>query len=392
MMAIAAFPVALAVFFVLYAQALSSITDTDKIDKFRASIDAHLDDFLADRNFVRRKGVFPEYGNEHDAGPFLNPRLRWQDPDGEYDDYLPPQAPEDQWIILPESLETFLDECEVGEWTQRLDELAAMEVDTSWIGKLSGFDHWELLRSSPAAALLGEDPDVGQVSIPHPRWSALTGQARVHLARGVINGRLREALAETRHLAMLAYSTETLIGATIASAELGFEARLHDSLAAREALPEFEWKVLDEAQRFQIRRYVFSMEKLFSLWTPPDVLAKIFVPGSPAVCSALMKGIDSAASARKFFEPRFPFESDYRPAYALLDRVVSRVGADCRLTHLRERWERAAADPYSVRYPFSEKHDVDRFNGMLLPYVRRDFGITYFQPYSEAFSIYKPDS
>ena len=361
--------------------------DLQRIASYRAGFEDHFDEFLTDAEFIRETGVFREYGNLHDAGVFLNPRLRWQKPDGRYNEYQDASEP-DRAIAIPVALKQRLDEWEDGEWTTHLEEIASSDVDTSWIGDLEPYDHWEWYRNSLTDTLIRDDPNLRALSFPHPESSALLIHARIHLARAAIQNDLERAIVQLRHLAHLTQSTETLVGTMVALGIFGFEADLHATLAELGDLPAFDWLVFDKNERLRLRRYVWSLDDLVSIFAPPEAITRVTDLNVPGLCISLSKGIDDAAFSRVLFAPHFPLEDDYRPNYAVLDAAMEATEGRCRLTHVRARWQQAAKDPRSIRW-------IDLIgrswlpSTVELPYIRRRTGVSAFAPYKRPFRMYE---
>ena len=253
---------------------------------------ANLDFFCEQQSLLAADPWFHEPRTEGDAGPLLNAWMPWE---------MGP-APQGSPLSVPAHLpQSFLD---FREWLSFQAGLSTL--DFGWMGQLHAYDRWDILRNRPTP--FREPFDLTYE--PMPQFGHLILWARFRLLQGLRTGQPLAAARDVRHLAWLAYSTDTLIGAMLASTLLDTERAAHASLQA----PPPEWRPMSSEQVARMRAMIMSG---FIFSYPPiavEVAKKSRRCGEPVVrCIAMTE----AAFAAKILEPWA--RRAYREAYTALE-------------------------------------------------------------------------
>ncbi len=216
------------------------------------------DRYIEDRKILAEDTFFSSYGNKHDAGLYLNPRIKWE---GKYQntDLIPE-------IAVPSDLLRILKQ--IGAKPKKaVFDLAADpafdRLDLSWMKKLSQFDHWDLTASpSPAKSAL----DLGEplVALASVDYNSLSALAQIRILRGFKTKDLLPALQEVRQLASLIYSNETLISSMVATGMLAIERNAYEEGLRRGLLKANQWKPVSAEQCARARRLVWASGMWFS--------------------------------------------------------------------------------------------------------------------------------
>lgn len=171
-------------------------------EEYAASLAKVRDDFLADQELARTYPVLAPAQWEHDAGPFLNPRVGW------YGDPTRLARWRERFAgpIRPVTLDQALVDRIPCDWMKSPPSLWH-ELDFSWMADLGRFDHWDVEAASPWA------------DEPHATWPGgfpllheLVPWAKLRLAKALATGDFATGAAETEHLGALLLSTETMLG------------------------------------------------------------------------------------------------------------------------------------------------------------------------------------
>lgn len=270
-------------------------------------------------------------GTARDAGPFLNPRVKWEGGAGaefaiqRYRQSLGGSAP--QGFSLPEDIlrqvRSREAHCRTRVQCIRVAQTFDFnKVDLSWMSELKQFDHWDIEIGSPRALYSGPEVDAPVVD-----FMELTRHcARLRLFEGLQRHRLDAALGEVLHLARLIHSTETLLGAMA-------------SLAVIQDALSFSRLGLS-AQKFErfksdlvlARRAVFGRAMILhhELMDSSDFLNFVRSERSVGFCAALNEAGQKLLVTRPIFGPHFSRYSEF-------EKLLTSVSA-CRLKGLREQW------------------------------------------------------
>ncbi|MFP2911212.1 hypothetical protein ACLESD_40530 [Pyxidicoccus sp. 3LFB2] len=283
------------------------------LDAFREDLAANVDLFCEQQTQLAADPWFHEPRTGGDAGPLLNAWLGW-DP--------APKMPEDSPLQVPASL------AEKKEW----DALLASEVDFStldfsWMRQLHAFDRWDTLANSPTPI---QQP-FSYMTAAIPNFIPLQQWAKYRLIHGIRTGQPVEAARDVRHLAWLAYRSDTLLGAMIATALLGIERKAHESMKA----PPPEWRPMSLEQQERLRAVMWASMSFSSVAAPTEVARKARHCGS-AISRCI--GLTEATLFARYLRPFA--EAPYRSAYEALDAELA--SAPCPTSLARILWERGA--------------------------------------------------
>lgn len=270
-------------------------------EQYTADARTHLPSFETLRDKVSAHPFFSQSRRESDAGPYLNSRLPW----GDHDEHAHRQ------LALPPAVADRLASWGP-DWFQAGVADKFVPVDTGWLAGLAEYGHWSLLPGSPIESSHGP-----LNAMPSP-FGPLVGWAKLRLIEGALKDDLPAAQRATRHLAWLAYSTESSVGQRIALRLLELE----------HSLPESErLETVSVAELAEWRTLFWSAMLYANVLVSPDLYRRAF-PLSMAIpghCAGLHELADFALPARDAIEHRFS------ERYALLDDALHGGTKGCRL-------------------------------------------------------------
>jgi hypothetical protein len=266
--------------------------------------------FCEQQALLARDPWFHEPRSEGDAGELLNAWVSWDrrsPPEGS-PLAIPAHLPQDSrnfehWLTLEADVST---------------------LDFGWMRRLHAYDRWSIPRGSPGQPEDGLDWLRSFFTSPLQLW------AKFRLLQGLRTGQPVEAAREVRHLAWLAYRTDTVLGGALASALLRFEREAHDSLEA----PPPEWRPMSLEQLARLKAILGTGYLFSSLLAPPQAASHTRRCGLPAVsgCAALAE----AAQVMKYVKPLA--EARYARSYAVLAEDLEALS--CPTSRARDSWER----------------------------------------------------
>jgi hypothetical protein len=260
------------------------------IAAFRKDVTASIGFFCEQQTLLSRDPWFHEPRTEGDAGPLLNAWVPWEPAK---------EPPRNSPLLIPAPLPR--SNADLKDWlTSTID---VSTLDFEWMRKLHAYDRWDLSRNTPKP--LAEKID--WVSAPLPYFVQLQLWSKFRLLHGLRTGQPVEAARDVRHLAWLAYRTDTLLGGAIATALLRFERQAYDSLPS----PPPEWRPMSHEQLERMRAVIMSGTAFSNIAAPAEVARQARSCGDPVVsrCSALSE----AAFMLKYLQPLA--EERYRDAY-----------------------------------------------------------------------------
>lgn len=268
-----------------------------------------------------------------DAGPYLNPRLRWQLPG----DMPPPPAAFELPQALTEALESLR--------TPLTAEAAQLEldgVDFAWMRELSRFTYWSLESAGPLADAMSRQAALDPVGEPRPDLSLLGSWVKLRLVSVLRGAPLPEAASEITRLAQLAMSTERI---TLTLAGLSWLTLLEDAkdlLVARgqslgDAAPR-----LDRGMLARVRRALWGQMAYLQPGVADELSATVF-PGDaqpgPGLCAALNEQLPPLRLQRALLAPFYPGEMER------VERLVARLIPHCRPSAAFRLWSDKAQTP-----------------------------------------------
>jgi hypothetical protein len=291
------------------------------LDTVAEDVTTNVDLFCEEQAKLAADPWFQEPRTEGDAGPLLNAWLGW-DPG--------PKMPEDSPLRvpahLPQSAKDF------NGWLTSDVDLSGL--DFSWMARLHAFDRWDTMTHRPVP----HEQPFNMMTASVPNFIPLQLWAKFRLRHGMKTGNTAEASRDVRQMAWLAYRTDTLLGAMIATALLGMERKAHDAMAS----PPADWRPMSEAQTDRMRAVFWASMVFSSIAAPPGVSQKARACGQ-AITRCV--GLSEAASMARYLKPFA--ERSYRQAYAALGQDIA--GAPCPTSLVQTLWEHGATldDPPS---------------------------------------------
>jgi hypothetical protein len=264
-------------------------------------------------------------GGTSDAGPFLNPIVRW----------TPMPANSKQTAIVDEPTRVAL--LRTGnDWILQIAKGHHPKVDLSFFSQLSKYDNWDIERGSPIADLIEKNVFVPPTRLPLPDTSDLLSAVKLRLIAGGLDHQFVPALKDARLLGRLLLTTENIQLVLAGLLVLDFERRADRYYVDNLKMNAQTWTPIDANITRRARRAVLATRAYLRLWTPSATLQEVFMGDStpPGLCAAINEGLPFDYSLREVLEPHWPFEMDTRAEYARLDRVFLKAQASCRLRYL----------------------------------------------------------
>lgn len=293
---------------------------------------ARVEEFCADQAalaalpFFQRK---PATKNR-DAGPLLTTVLGWEKRTGAKDF--------NGTLRLPPDLDQQQAAAGFMELSDK-DLAAAASTDLSFFSKLQDFERWDL---AGAHGPLDQGTTLNAAEAPLPVFQRLTLAARLHLRRGAKNGKLVQAAKDVRHAARLAFSTENLIGQSVAVNLLSFEWRAWD-WAQRHRLKTPGWTPIDEPTVERARRVVRTAPAFFSPLAQEATFARVTACDQVTRCAAITEVVAVSAGLESLLrEP-------WRARYAALLQASSAANDRCSFALARHWSSRSMVDVDEAR-------------------------------------------
>lgn len=273
--------------------------------------------FCEQQTLLAQDPWFHEPRTEGDASPLLNAWLSWE---------YGPEMPADSPLTLPAGLVQRAKTWE--SWLTADLDADLPGLDFSWMAKLHAYDRWDTLKHRPVPL---EQP-FHYMTANVPNYIPLQLWAKFRLRQGMKTGNIAEAARDVRHLAWLAYRSDTILGAMIAVAILGLEQKAHASMAQ----PPADWRPMMEEQKERMRAVFWASMTFSSVAAPVEVARKARTCGPAPItrCAAL----GEAAGMARYLKPFA--ERPYREAYAALEETLA--SASCPTSLLKTIWEQGA--------------------------------------------------
>ena len=282
-------------------------------------LEARRAELAADRAQVSVLAPLFVEGGGSDAGPVLNAMLEWPVPW--------PDRPRAA-LRLPPEVSGMLASWGEGD-VKRLAQIDFGHLDLTWMRQLSQFDHWDLERHSPWDDVSAADEAAEWYRDREPRLERLTPWVKLRLMKGLADAEPWDALAETRQLARLLLSTQSLLASVEAMLLLHLEREAY--VAALGSHPEklANWSGVGNGETGPATiRYWRALPALLSPAAPPAVFDDAVRERTPGTCAALREAVRSALALRPLLEQAHA--SGYRRLEALMAQLPG-----CRLTRLR---------------------------------------------------------
>lgn len=316
-------------------------------------------------NMQRELGANEVYGKAHlskDASAFLNQRVRWPSRTGE-PEYLDGEV-KGRVPLVAKNTPLTLDKSK---------SISYKNIDFSWLKEIGGFDYWDLNGAPPVrdrVAIMKAKytaPYYFFATYPEPVFSDLYAFMRLRLMHGIATLTLRAALGESRQLAQLLASTETVNGYVVSGLMLVSEAEAYDYGVKQKIIKSKDWTPIRKGDEILKNGSIQPFAGYFGIYSNPKVVAATV--GNPANnvgrCLAIIDGTREMAKYMPFVKRQFPFERDFSQLVESLTTTALDPSNNCRIPYVRKYWE-GDEDFQSTSYlPFWQK--VVQY----LPYFRR---------------------
>ena len=192
-------------------------------------------ELMEDREILSRYSLF--YGSEgvKDAGPYLNPMIRWEIGDIAHRGNL----------TLPEFVHKELDK----EWVTKKPLFKKMGLKFNWMKELLEYDFWSPEEGSPAYQ---EGKKYYTYAFPAPTYKDLITWAKLRYLYGKETGKVRDALIEVRHLMRLIYTNDTMVSNIVVLEFLKIENQFEEILTPKEME---DWMFIPHDHIMRAKRY-----------------------------------------------------------------------------------------------------------------------------------------
>jgi hypothetical protein len=278
----------------------------------RENVTKNVDFFCEQQVILAEDPWFHEPRTEGDAGPLLSHWVGWEGRTS---------VPKDSPLAIP----AFLPQ-KVGDFNDWLTSTVDVSLlDFSWMEKLHAYDRWDLLKSSPVEP----QQQFNMATLSVPNLLPLQLWARFRLLHGLRIGEPLPAARDVRHLAWLAYRTDSLLGGMIGAMLLKSELQAYQSLQA----PPPEWHPMSAEQIERLRALMMSGMVFSNIAAPAEVARKARSCGAPVVtrCMALAE----AGFLSKYLKPLA--QDLYAAQYTALEEDLA--SAPCPTSLARTVWE-----------------------------------------------------
>lgn len=320
--------------------------------------DAGIARFKADDARFAAFDPFPGQGNLRDAGELLNQQVRWE---GEIEAPVPAA-----WATLDQR-RLF------GRVSPPWDEDTARftGIDVSLLGTLLQYDHWDIEATGPLAAF--SKAHSGQFYRPFPDFMALRDLAGARMAQALAARELLPAFGEVKHLAMLLYSTETLVGGMVASALLSDERRALNRAVSQGWLGKDDWPTLSRDDSRALVEFLEARAAEFAIGGGRRVGDALAGTSDLGVCIGLREAGWHIGIVRSALENPLPGEVDVSDDLRFYGEALA--ASPCRLTETRALWAHpewweSGREEAGVESGFASRFPLWReANGLLLASV-----------------------
>lgn len=319
-----------------FAHATGNAIEASRIAN-RTIISRHQDAFLDDLKHLQAHPAFAPSRARMDAGPFLNPRIKWS-----YNASDPRVRRNLPFILSNPGLSLSAADLKIlhtwgNTWLEHASD--APRTDLSWLSELrEHYDYWDIFAWSPMNEALQEKlDDLPWSMMPLPDFEEIQAAAKLRLLRGLHDRKMIPALNEVRHLARLANTTETLVGSMVAIALLNTERKGYEKAVSLGIMKSADWQPVSFELAMRARRAFYGFPQLFTDGGPEGLNERFLgaIPATPGLCTAMFEaeGIALHMRAVLSYQTLFPGETNLAAHFERINRAVER--APCRLTYAR---------------------------------------------------------
>lgn len=316
----------------------------------------HLEGKLPRYNHMQKElGATEIFGKAHlakDAGSFLNRRVRWPSTTGE-PEYLDKDV-KGRVPVVAKNVPLTLDKSKA---------VSYKLIDFSWLKEIGGFDYWSLTSAPPVTERLAmvkakiAAPYYFFATSPEPVFSDIYSFMRLRLMHGIATRTLRAALGESRQMAQLLASTETVNGYVVAGLMLVSEAEAYDYGVKQKIIRAKDWTPIRKGDEILKNGSIQPFAGYFGIYSSPKLIADTIGNSANNVgrCLAIIDGTREMARLMPFIKHTFLFERDFSPLVEALSTTALDPSNNCRTPYVRQYWE-GDADFQSTAYlPFWQK-------------------------------------
>ncbi|MFP5386237.1 MAG: hypothetical protein ACLGHN_09170 [Bacteriovoracia bacterium] len=300
-------------------------------------IKANEKEFMEDREILTRYSLF--YGSEgvKDAGPYLNPMIRWEIGDVAHRGSL----------VLPDFVHKELEK----DWVTKKPLFKKMGLKFKWMEELLEYDFWSLEEGSPAYE---EGKKYHTYSFPVPTYRDLITWSKLRYLYGKQTGKVRDALIEVRHLMRLIYTNDTIISSMVVLDLLKIENQFEEILTPKEIE---DWKFVPHDHIMRAKRHFYSLPAAIDIRLPDETFEKM-IKTTVGLCPMLAEGMMVYLTMRDLLKDELKY------GFNRMDEAVK--NSNCRKTILHEMWN----DPEWPAYPIDGQKFVIFDNTYSWDYVK----------------------
>ena len=285
-------------------------------------------ELMEDREILNRYSLF--YGSEgvKDAGPYLNPMIRWEIGDVAHRGNL----------VLPDFVHKEMEK----DWVTKKPLFKKMGLKFNWMKELLEYDFWSLEKGSPAYQ---EGKKYYTYSFPAPTYKDLITWSKLRYLHGKQTDQVRDALIEVRHLMRLIYTNDTMISNIVVLELLKIENQFEEIITPKEI---GDWKFIPHEHIMRAKRYFYSLPAAVDIRLPDETFDKM-IKTNVGLCPMLFEGMMVYLTLRDLLKDELVY------GFNRMNEAIK--NANCRKTILHEMWN----DPDWPAFPL-EGREFEIFN------------------------------
>lgn len=263
-----------------------------------------------DREALARYALFYPSSGDRDAGPFLNPTIRWE---------IGPKAHRGS-LVLPEGI---LKELSGSDWVTKKPLFKKMGARFDWMKELHEFDVWSFEKGSP---VYEEGVKYHTYSFPLPSYQDLKGWAKLRYLYGKKTGDVGSALKDVRQLMRLIYTNDTIISSMVTLELLKIENQYEEVLTPKEI---GDWKFIPHEHIMRAKRLFHALPAGVDIRLSDEAFDK-HMKTNVGLCAMVFEGLLFYLSYRDYLKEELNY------GYKRMDEALKNL--NCRKTILHQMW------------------------------------------------------
>ncbi len=277
-------------------------------------------------------------------------------------------------------------------FTTMLNDKSIMSLNSSWVGLLSQFDHWNFSSNTQIKEYLSLVPNVNSLTrldifsrLPIPNYNMMRSWALLYVFHSYKNNRSLDGLKLHRKVAELINSSGTIMG-NMAAASM-----LKDEYALMSYLNVKNWQTKPYHYIDIYTRVSWAWLGVLKLPLFGRLPLKFvqFIKPQNGACASSWENASTYSVYLDFFQPRVAFESDFSKNIKFTSELYKNIQTQCNLQSYSPFISRSPASidlstSYKVDEVIYSHHGNKEYNyslqdnWMYWPFVRRLIGLMSF--------------